>query len=505
MVAEGVSGGRLEGRASRAAGRLVLAGYLLYAAFAPHSIAGSWVGLSLVTLGWLARLAAPTAKAGRPAFQRTPLDLPLALFVLWTLLSILFSPEPRLSLSKLPAVGTFLVFYLARATLTRRLAVSLAGLMIVSGVAGVLWGVGELALGRGVVVASVAPDSPLARAGIELEEGDAVWRVGDRRVSSIAEIDEAIRRADAGTRLPLHVISRGEHVVRDQLVVTEEMRRAASPSGLGGAGPTRRFRASGWTRHYETYAELLQMLAQLALGFALASLLRGRVRGRLLWLPAAAFALLALGIALTAMRTALVAFAAGALVTAWRASSAASTPFARRARFAVALAVAAVLCLGAAYVWRTRATGALRLRDDSASMRLAVAGHALSRVPRRPLLGHGMDAFKARWDEWGFPATEKIHTHSTWVQLAFERGLPALLFWLWLAAAFARMLSRSEKMWRDADDTAAHGFTLGALGALAGFLTSSVVNYNFGDSEVALLFWWLMAATVRVSGGESEN
>jgi hypothetical protein len=37
---------------------------------------------------------------------------------------------------------------------------------------------------------------------------------------------------------------------------------------------------------------------------------------------------------------------------------------------------------------------------------------------------------------------------------------------------------------------------LGASGAVAGFFASSLVNYNFGDGEVALVFWWLLGVVV---------
>jgi hypothetical protein len=53
-------------------------------------------------------------------------------------------------------------------------------------------------------------------------------------------------------------------------------------------------------------------------------------------------------------------------------------------------------------------------------------------------------------------------------------------------------------LWRDAPDRGAHGLALGILGALAGFLASSLVNYNFGDAEVALLVWWMMGAAVTL-------
>jgi hypothetical protein len=486
---------------ARAAQRLGLAGFALYALAAPHSIAVSWIGLSFAVLGWLAR----TLATRRSGLRRTPLDLPLWLFFAWTALSCLLSEEPRVSVPKLINVSTLLMFYLTQALVTRRTAVLLAALMILSGSAGALWGAGELAVGRGVVVKGLSVDSPLRRA-TPLREGDAVWRVNERRVSTVEEIDEAIRRTPSGERVKLSVISHGEHVEWPGAVVNEEMRASTSPSGITeGGGRTHSFRASGWTRHYETFAEVLQIVAQLALGFALAGWLRERGkevgassdeerRARLrVWLEGAAFAVLAAGIALTAMRTTLVAFAFGAGVVAWRAAARG------RQRALLALAVAVVLGLGAAAVWRTRASGALRLNDASASLRLQVARVAVERVPVHALFGHGMDAVHAHWAEWGFPGSDMLHAHSTPIQLAFDRGLPALLFWLWLMYAFWRLTTRAERLRRDAPDASTHGLALGITGALAGFLASSLVNYNFGDAEVALLVWWMMGVVVRLN------
>jgi O-antigen ligase len=508
----------------RATERLGLAGFIVYALSAPHSIAVSWMGLSAAVAAWLVRAIA-TRRLG---LRRTPLDLPLWLFFAWTVISCLLSAEPRESIAKLVNVSTFLIFYVAQSLLTRRRAVLLAGLLILSGSAGALWGVGELILGRGVIVRSLSVDSPL-RKTTPLGEGDAVWRVNGRRVSSVDEIDELIRQTPTGERIRLSVISRGEHVEWVGAVVTEELRRAPSPSGIEGGGRTHSFRASGWTRHYETFAEMLQIIAQLALGFALAVWLRrddaerqehsGKSeqvreskseqvragardeerRGRLrMLLPAVAFVVLAVGIALTAMRTTLLAFAVGALVVAWRASARG------RQRAVVASAVAAVLLLGGLVVWRTRASGALQLKDASADLRLEVARVAARRILLHPLFGHGMDAVHEHWAEWGFPGKDMLHAHSTPLQLAFDRGIPALLFWLWLMFVFWKLTARAERMWRDTEESGAHGLALGMAGALAGFLVSSLVNYNFGDAEVALLVWCLMGAAV-VLGREEIN
>lgn len=471
---------------------LIFVGLTLYAVFAPHSIAGSWIGLSLAVLGWLIR----TLTTRRTGIRRTPLDLPLWLLFAWTLLSALFSAEPATSLAKLTSVSIFLIFYLAQATLTRRLIIFLAALMITSGVAGVLWSIGEVARGRGVVVEEIAEGSPFRQTSPPLEVGDAVWRIDGERVASVAGIDDALRRADRATPLAVSVISRGEHVEWTLPPLREEMRAAPSPSGLKGTTRTHRFRASGWTRHYETHAELLQMLAQLALGLALAALQRKSRRWRIV-LPATAFALLATGIALTAMRTVLVAFALGASVVAWRAATR------WRTRLVITVVVLLALMLGAFAVGQTRATGALLLQDASAQMRSSVALHALERIPLRPLLGHGMDAVNLHWADWGFPGTQKIHMHSTPLQLAFDRGIPALIFWLWLVVACWLMAQRAERLHRQRDNPDTHGFLIGTTGALAGFLASSLVNYNFGDAEVALLLWWLMGAVVVVFNDSS--
>ena len=486
--------------ALRVAEATAFGGLLLYAVFAPHSIAGAWIALSVSVLGWLAR----TFITRRPTFthngyRRTPLDLPLLLFYAWSVLSALVSAEPRISLLKLISVSAFLIFYLVwTLTTTRRVAATVAALMIASGAAGALWSAFEVTRGRGLVVEEVAPDSPLRDPSLGVAAGDSLWRVNGRRVDSVEEIDRAIRDARPGEPLKLSLFSQGEQVEREgRPVLSDELKARASPSGVRGTRRAHRFRASGWTRHYQTFAETLQILAQLSLGFALACWQRrrttpGRARLRLaLW--SVAFLVLSAGIALTAMRTVLVAFAFGASVSAWRATRG-------RARVVVSAFVLVFVALGAFAVWRTRAEGALRLQDESSRLRLSVARVAVARIPLHPFFGHGMDAVKEHWTEWGFPGDIKIHTHSTPIQLAFDRGLPALLLWLWLMAVFWLVLARGERQLRAAPgEEAAHGLLLGATGALAGFFASSLVNYNFGDAEVALVFWWLMGTVVVVS------
>ena len=477
-------------------------GLLLFSIFAPHSIAGAEIALAIAVGGWLVR----TVASRTTGFRRTRLDLPIALFLLWTVASALLSTEPRISLAKLQSVCVVFVFYFTQAIATRRTAGLLVSLMILSGVAGTLFSVYDLARGRGVVVESVAPDSPFRRIApqpenpeaIEIVKGDTIWRVAGQRVYSIEEIDQEIRRTAPGQRLSVSAIRHGEHAEWPGLLVTDQVHAMSSPSGLTGAGRLHRFRASGWTRHYEYFAEILQILAQLSLGLALANF-QNHGANRRFKIALIATGVLAFGIAFTAMRTVLIAFVVGGCVVVWRAAKG------KAARFLVTAAITFVFSFGMVVVWQTRATHALSLQDDSSSLRLRVARTGLSRILVHPVFGHGMDAVHKHWNEWGFPGTDMVHLHSTPLQLAFDRGLPALFFWLWIMYVFWRMVSTGERMTRDASDTTRHGLLLGATGALAGFFVSSLVNYNFGAGIVALVFWWLMGLTVVLDGQSAKR
>jgi hypothetical protein len=473
-----------------------LAGFFLYSAFAPHSIAAAEISLAIVGAGWLVR----TLASRQTGFHHTRFDLPIFLLFLWTVISSLLSEEPRISIAKLQSTLVVLLFFLTQAIVTRKTAVMLVAVMILSGSAGTLYSVYDLARGRGVLIESVSPESPLQ--SLQLRAGDAIWRVGGKRIYSVAEIDDAIRKSPAETKLTVSVISQGEHIERPGLGVNDAIKRRPSPSGIISSGPTHRFRASGWTRHYETYAEILQMLAQLAFGLALANYKNHRLNFRAK-LAAAAFALLALGIVLTAMRTALVALAVGICVMSIRALSSVGT-FGRKAKLLGVAVICLLLGFGAFVVYQTRARHALSLQDPSSALRVQVARVGASRLMLHPLFGHGMDSMHVHWKEWGFPGADLLHLHSTPLQLAFDRGLPALVFWLWIMWIFWRTASRGEKFLRDSSDTNRYGLLLGATGALAGFLASSLVNYNFGDGEVALVFWWLMGIVVVLSA-VSEN
>ena len=103
--------------------------------------------------------------------------------------------------------------------------------------------------------------------------------------------------------------------------------------------------------------------------------------------------------------------------------------------------------------------------------------------------------------------------HSNLLELALERGVPALIVWLLLLAIYARMLLRLLRRLRtsatneESPDISLNflgawvdrGLVLGALGGLAGFFVSGLVHYNWGDSEVVMIFYFLMGLTLALN------
>ena len=462
---------------------MALVGLGIYVLFAPHSVAASAIGVSIAGLGWILR----TLQTRSLGLRWSKFDLIIVLSLLWTVASAVLSEEPRISVAKLQASWCVFVFYLARATVTRRAALILVALLIVSASAGALYSAFDLLRGRGVVVASIAAESPFQQVGIR--PGDTIWQINRRRIYSTNDLDQALAQVPPNTPVAVGLITQGEQVERTFTLIQP------SSSGVTGTEHNNRFRASGWTRHYDTFAELMQMIAQLALGLGLAHL-RNHGPNKVFRFALIAAALLTAGLVLTAMRTVIVAFVIGASVMALRSLRA-------TLRVVFTFAIFAVLAFAAVVVWQTRDRNALLLGDPSSSLRVQVARVGLSRIVIHPIFGHGMDAMQLHWNEWGFPGRDMLHLHSTPLQLAFDRGLPMLALWLWLMTLFWLTIARAERRAADLSDTNFYGILLGTLGALTGFLISSLVNYNYGDAEVVMMFWFLMGMALSTDYADS--
>jgi O-antigen ligase len=473
--------------------RLIIVWLFVMAAFAPHSIAvsqGAWLcGLILWSIRFLFK--------PRPKLYRTPVDLALLGFIALTLLSSLFSYAPDISLGKMRAVGLFIIVYLVAENISSlRLVRLLVLTLVVSCMINVLYTFGERAVGRGVKIEGLKPSSQLYVAGVR--DGDTILRVDDRKLRDPEELVRALEAPEGSVNAGAArlLIYRFEampvfEVARGRLLTGET---ALEKLGVGHWSRGRDWRAAGFYGHYVTYAEMLQLVASIAFGLLIA------LRRKLSWQGAL------LALALAGMCGALLLTVTRASLAAFLLSSFLIVMVGIGGRRAVLLMLVCALPLALAGLFllqQQRNVSFLDPKDDSINWRKTVQREGLNLLvskPRHLLMGVGMDSIKRYWREWGLFAGGRIpmgHMHSNLLQLALERGLPALLFWLALIFVYARMLWRLARSGR-VKGWIERGLLLGALGGLAGFFTSGLVHYNFGDSEDVMILYFIMGLCLVV-------
>jgi len=455
---------------------------ILFALSIPHSIAASQISLGLALIAWLLRDLA----LRKFHFARTPIDAPIACFIGLTMLSSVFSLEPEISLPKLKTLVLFATVYLLATNLKASGVKLLAGLLVASALCGVGFSLVEKVVGRGMVVTSIEHDSPLA--ATKLHPGDVIWMIARKRVASPEAAAAVIRQHRSGETLELEALHAGDPVPAT-LVVTEELKARSNPLGITTIGSSRQFRVSGFSRQFLTYAEQMQILALLAYGGLLVGLMnRRQIKNRnWLLLCSVLFVLFGLALVLTASRAVIASFIVTLLIVSLSAG-----------RRAVMIALIAAILLGALGVYTvtsSRQQTMTSFKDDSTTRRIGYMKAGLRVIPKYPLLGIGMDSHKLHWQELGFPGYYITHTHSTPIQIAMDRGLPALACYCWwiavlLIAAYKDFKQKSRP--ENQIGLFSSSLPLGVFAAITGFMLSSLTNYNFGDSEALTLLLFVV-------------
>jgi O-antigen ligase len=481
--------------------RATVASLFLLAVAAPHSIAvtqGAWIlGMAL----WLARFFVRP----RPAVHRTPVDYALLGFFVLTFLTALTSYDPDVSIGKLRAASLLSIVYLvAENVRDRRVMRALALTLVASCALGLVHTFGVVAAGRGVKVHALTADSPLRAAGVL--EGDTILSVDGVNIKSPEDIvrgvetqrpaRERVYRWPDGTRAcewderrACVRVYRAEgvpsyNVARDGLA---KEGTALERLGIANWGRGRDERATGFYGQYQTYSEVLQLIASLALGMLVALRRKLNLKGALLGV---ALAGMSVALLLTLTRASWAGFLISALTIALVSAS-------RRTLLIVAGVALPLIVAGLFVLQQKRQVGFIDTKEGSTAWRLVVWREGLDILVSRPrhlLVGVGMDSLKRHWREWGmFDGGRQPwgHLHSTPLQIAFERGVPTLIVWMAWLFLYGRMLWRLARRGA-AENRVERGLALGALGGLVGFVVSGLVHYNFGDSEVVMVFYFVM-------------
>jgi O-antigen ligase len=228
-------------------------------------------------------------------------------------------------------------------------------------------------------------------------------------------------------------------------------------------------RPQGTLGHYMTYSGLLMLV----IGTALARILFGE-RDRL-W-AALVVPALAVAIPLTFARSAEVgACAAVALLF-----------LLKDKRLLAVLPVLGLIFFVAAPARVTdRFESIFNLKNPTNFDRLVMMREGVHMVKDHPLLGIGPNMVLPLYAQYREPdAVNAVnpHLHNVPLQIAAERGLPALAAWLWFIGALV------VSLWKMLDDKRQRLLAATALAAVVSMLAAGMFEYNFGDSEFLMLF-----------------
>jgi O-antigen ligase len=228
-------------------------------------------------------------------------------------------------------------------------------------------------------------------------------------------------------------------------------------------------RPHGALGHYMTYSGLLMLVTSAA-----AARLIYRTEDRV-W-PALVMPALLVALALTFTRSAWVgACAAIALLMMIRD---------RRLLALLPVAVAIFIALAPARV-TDRMKSIFDPNDPTNRDRIAMLHSGTRMIQDRPLTGVGPNMVKEVYPAYRDPGAVEpvnVHLHNVPVQIAAERGLPALAIWTWFIVVLLRDMTRML-------GTSPHpSLPAAGLAAIVAMLAAGLFEYNFGDSEFLMLF-----------------
>ncbi|MGH7301524.1 MAG: O-antigen ligase family protein [Candidatus Rokuibacteriota bacterium] len=240
-------------------------------------------------------------------------------------------------------------------------------------------------------------------------------------------------------------------------------------------------RARGFFSIYMTLAGVLTLVLLVALPLVI----HARRMTRWLLLP---WLIALVGLAATYTRGAWLGFAAGVGTL---------LPMTRRGRWLliVGLMIVGLVVFAGSQPLRQRLLSMSDPDDPTLRERIFMWRSGLTMWREHPWLGVGPGGVKREYASYALPEAVKKrtgHVHSTPLQILVERGVLGLAAWLAIWVGFyARAIRLLRRLPSGADLERA--LVVGSLAAITGFLIGGLSEYNFGDSEVVMVAWALMA------------
>ncbi len=139
------------------------------------------------------------------------------------------------------------------------------------------------------------------------------------------------------------------------------------------------------------------------------------------------------------------------------------------------------------------------LTDPSNKDRVAMMKSGWRIVQKDPLTGVGPDmVIRVYPTVRDATAVNQLnpHLHNVPLQIAAERGIPALLVWIWFVATVIRDFVRQRR-------ASFPSLSNGGLAVIGAMLAAGLFEYNFGDSEFLMLF--LVLVTLPYAAAASST
>jgi putative inorganic carbon (hco3(-)) transporter len=194
------------------------------------------------------------------------------------------------------------------------------------------------------------------------------------------------------------------------------------------------------------------------------------------------------GLAATLTRGAWIGFGAGVL---------SALPAARKGRLVLVgglVALALIALAGPAHL-RQRVVSMGDPDDPTLKEREYMWQSGFTMWREHPWLGFGPGGVKREYRYYARPDARKQrtgHVHNTPLQILVERGIIGLAAWLTIWVRFYALAITLLRC-LPADRTREWALVTGSLAAVTGFLVNGLFEYNFGDAEVIMVAWTIMA------------
>ena len=457
----------------------------LFAILLPHSIKGSQHAWQIALVLWLVKLAVVRE---RPFPQ--PLTAPLLAYVVLSAISTIFSPDPYVSWVQMKFVCLVMVGIVVAQNLKRLSQVRiLVFLLMLSGFAAAGFTAWQYSYGIGLQVKYILPETALYHAGIR--PNDIITRVNGHRVHTAAQVERAVDQGPPGTILRVDFLRGLPLHRRRTFISSEEFRNSRLGTHDLQLVRGKPVRAQGTLGHYGIFAETLMPIGCFAWAMLLST---PRRRPALRALLAAISLALAMTIVATQTRAAIAGLAVGCFAALQLLGG-------RRTRVLATAALGVLLLAATFWIHHTRGLDWVAIHDAGTQYRVLMWQDGMRLVRQHPWFGVGMGTIFNHWQEWNIRAYALYHAqwhfHSDIVQLAVERGLPALAAWLWFVAANLIFLCGLLRRVRTRSRFAI-GVVAGALAGFVSFLVPSLVEYCLNDETLVMLLFCFFGMAVAI-------